>query len=732
MNQPQIPTYQAGTILTVGSHKVRIIKYLTSGGYAQIYSCEVSPPDTFIGSNVGCLKRVIVPDKPSLNTLRAEVDAMKLLRGNKHVVSYIDSHAAKSNLQDGSYEVFLLMEFCERGGLIDFLNTRLQNRLTEQEVLDIFIQVCQGVASMHALQPPLIHRDIKIENVLISRDNSYKLCDFGSVCGVVRPPNNAQELAVLRNDILKNTTAQYRAPEMLDLTSGLPIDEKSDIWALGVLLYKLCYYTTPFEKHGEQAIILGIYEYPAYPQYSDAVKHLIRWSLMPDPNQRPNIYQLVEYTSQLLHIPCPIIDFYTERASGYDTSSLLGPAKIGFGASEPLVGRFGQQLQQQRQQQGQNGNFVAAGRVLVTDSGNLRKGRNNTGTSTKSQPELHAIRRQLSQNSQRSLRTPRAHETQKPQEKATRGVYAELDISTSSSEDSIINSINLPPRLRHLREDVTAKEEEKEEDKLIDLDESPPSRPEESSVSQQSVKNAIAEARIELDTNRSAIAQKDGSLALKRKPSVMQRAELYGGAINSSGSGLGRPVSSVFKSRTSPLVGYRADVGAGTDESSQESELSSDDSDSGENVASYMDISATTDHRPKSEFLHEEITELEEKYPPIEPEHEVETDRSKNQLTKELLRQRMREKLNKTSSAFEIAHRTSTGQSNKPTQRRSVLVTGLRKDSESKLDSQSEPQTNSVSSVEAKEVTKPVHKPKPKLPPKPSFLAGKKKVPSKE
>ena len=163
MNQPQIPTYQAGTILTVGSHKVRIIKYLTSGGYAQIYSCEVSPPDTFIGSNVGCLKRVIVPDKPSLNTLRAEVDAMKLLRGNKHVVSYIDSHAAKSNLQDGSYEVFLLMEFCERGGLIDFLNTRLQNRLTEQEVLDIFIQVCQGVASMHALQPPLIHRDIKID-----------------------------------------------------------------------------------------------------------------------------------------------------------------------------------------------------------------------------------------------------------------------------------------------------------------------------------------------------------------------------------------------------------------------------------------------------------------------------------------------------------------------------------------------------------------------------------------
>ena len=66
--------------------------------------------------------------------------------------------------------------------------------------------------------------------------------------------------------------------------------------------------------------------------------------------------------------------------------------------------------------------------------------------------------------------------------------------NTSSSEDSIIKSINLPPRLRHHREDVTVKEEE-EGNKLIDLDESPHGRPEDSAVLQQSVKNAIAEAR---------------------------------------------------------------------------------------------------------------------------------------------------------------------------------------------------------------------------------------------
>ncbi|EJS41934.1 ark1p [Saccharomyces arboricola H-6] len=308
MNQPQIGTYNVGTQLTVGSHQVEIVKYLTSGGFAQVYSALISPTDPHSNSNVACLKRVIVPDKPSLNTLRAEVDAMRLLRNNRYVVSYIDSHAAKATLHNGSYEVFVLMEYCERGGLIDFMNTRLQNRLHEYEILQIMSQVTQGVAAMHALQPPLIHRDIKIENVLISATNEYKLCDFGSVCGVIRPPRNSQELSYIQQDILKNTTAQYRSPEMVDIFRGLPIDEKSDIWALGIFLYKLCYYTTPFEKAGEPAILNGQFEFPLYPNYSEQLRNLIRDILVQNPCQRPNIYELLKRISIIQNIPCPIDD----------------------------------------------------------------------------------------------------------------------------------------------------------------------------------------------------------------------------------------------------------------------------------------------------------------------------------------------------------------------------------------------------------------------------------------
>lgn len=317
MNQPHIKNYDVGTKLHVGIHEVLIVKYLTSGGFAQIYEVQVSPPSPITGMNVACLKRVIVPNKAGLNALRAEVEAMQLLKGKPHVVSYYDSNAARSITNDGTYEVLMLMELCPGGGLIDFMNTRLQNRLQEFEVLNIMNQVCQGIAAMHSLHPPMIHRDIKIENVLISSNGEYKVCDFGSVSGVIRPPKNTEEFNFVQHDIMKNTTAQYRCPEMLDLYRGQPIDEKSDIWALGVFLYKVCYYTTPFENEGERAILHARFQYPQFPQYSSRLKNLIRMMLMEKPTQRPNICEVLEEVSNMQGIKCPLPNFYLTRAVSY-------------------------------------------------------------------------------------------------------------------------------------------------------------------------------------------------------------------------------------------------------------------------------------------------------------------------------------------------------------------------------------------------------------------------------
>jgi len=94
---------------------------------------------------------------------------------------------------------------------------------------------------------PAFLRDIKVKHIIQFGPASFKLCYFGSVMPLVAlpPPAASKETLALE----KCTTWQCRAPEMVDLFLGRPIDDKSVVWALVVLLYKLCYYITPFEEH---------------------------------------------------------------------------------------------------------------------------------------------------------------------------------------------------------------------------------------------------------------------------------------------------------------------------------------------------------------------------------------------------------------------------------------------------------------------------------------------------
>ena len=251
-----------------------IERYLSEGGFAHVYLVKLPKP--IGGEDIAVLKRVAVPDKEALANMRTEIETMKKLRGHSKIVTYFDSHA--SQMQGGGYEVFVLMEYCSGGGLIDFMNTRLQNRLTEPEILKIFSDTVQGVACLHYLKPPLLHRDLKVENILISNSHGakqFKLCDFGSAAPPRPAASSAAEGRLIEDDVQRHTTMQYRSPEMIDVYRKQPIDEKSDIWALGVFMYKLCYYTTPFEEQGQMAILNATFRFPGYPQFSDRLKRLI-------------------------------------------------------------------------------------------------------------------------------------------------------------------------------------------------------------------------------------------------------------------------------------------------------------------------------------------------------------------------------------------------------------------------------------------------------------------------
>ena len=111
----------------------------------------------------------------------------------------------------------------------------------EGKVLKIFCDVCEAVAKLHANS--VIHRDLKIENILISEPDTYVLCDFGSATArSITEITNPNERILIEEEIKKYTTLSYRSPEMIDLYSNLSITTKSDIWALGkyIMRKKFC------------------------------------------------------------------------------------------------------------------------------------------------------------------------------------------------------------------------------------------------------------------------------------------------------------------------------------------------------------------------------------------------------------------------------------------------------------------------------------------------------------
>ena len=236
MQQQASGTYVPGTILRINGAEVIVERYLAEGGFAHVYVVRVGSsglgPAALMKGELVVLKRLICHDKDQLNTFLNEIQVMKIVDGHRNIVRYYDSSVQKSRAD--SYEISILMEYCARGHLVDFLNTRLNNRLSDKEVLTIFISVASAIARMHYLKTPVLHRDIKVENVLISSDRVFKLCDFGSSTSRIILPgavSNVREIQALEDEIGKHTTIHYRAPEICDLYQRKGMNEKVDIWA---------------------------------------------------------------------------------------------------------------------------------------------------------------------------------------------------------------------------------------------------------------------------------------------------------------------------------------------------------------------------------------------------------------------------------------------------------------------------------------------------------------------
>ncbi|KAG8440896.1 hypothetical protein GDO86_006580 [Hymenochirus boettgeri] len=286
-----------GRVFTIGRHQVTVDEVLAEGGFALVFLVRTS------NGMRRALKRMYVNNEHDLQVCKREIQIMRDLSGHKNIVGYIDSSINSMSSGD-VWEVLILMDYCRGGQVVNLMNQRLQTGFTESEVLQIFCDTCEAVARLHQCKTPIIHRDLKVENILLHDRGHYVLCDFGSATNKCQNPQ-AEGVTTVEDEIKKYTTLSYRAPEMVNLYSGKMITTKADIWALGCLLYKLCFFTLPFGE-SQVSICDGNFTIPDNSRYSQDMHCLIRYMLEPDPEKRPDIYQVSYFSFKLAKRECPV------------------------------------------------------------------------------------------------------------------------------------------------------------------------------------------------------------------------------------------------------------------------------------------------------------------------------------------------------------------------------------------------------------------------------------------
>jgi len=144
-----------------------------------------------------------------------------------------------------------------------------------REALDLAIQIARGLGAAHARN--IVHRDIKPSNVVITPDNVAKIVDFG-LARVVASASATQSISL-------TGTLPYMAPEQI---LGEPVDQRSDVWALGVVLVQMITGSHPFVRPNTAAMTFAILNQPpsALDAVPDAVQPLIYRTLSKKPEHR--------------------------------------------------------------------------------------------------------------------------------------------------------------------------------------------------------------------------------------------------------------------------------------------------------------------------------------------------------------------------------------------------------------------------------------------------------------
>jgi len=248
-----------------------ITQRIAHGGMATVYRAVDTRLDREVALKI--LRPNMAEDPSVIEKFEAEAKNTAKIN-HPHVINVYDQGLGRV----GNGKVaFLAMEFIEGHTLREVM--RSAGRLTVEQTWNIALPIIKGVAAAHRVG--LIHRDIKPENVLVSREGDIKVADFGLARAASNHTGTGMALM---------GTVSYMSPE---LVTGEQADERSDVYALGIIIFEMLTGERPFS--GDSAVAIAVQHtnsrVPApstlAPGVSAAVDDLVLHMTEPAPEDRP-------------------------------------------------------------------------------------------------------------------------------------------------------------------------------------------------------------------------------------------------------------------------------------------------------------------------------------------------------------------------------------------------------------------------------------------------------------
>ena len=257
--------------------RYQLIKILGSGGFSEVWLAE----DTKVSNQRKALK-VYAPAKG------LDADGVQLFSKEFELVFDINHtnllRPAHFDFCDRS--PYLILPYCEQGSA-----AKLVGKITEEEAWHFLHDVASGLAYLHEQEPPIIHQDIKPDNVLVDHKGKYLITDFGI---------SAKARSTLRRSVGESKTSMtvaYSPPERFTKHHA-PI-MASDIWSLGATLFELLEGDVPFmDILGGQAQRNGAEIPEITGNCSPELKKIVTLCLQLETWNRPTSQQLVEWTEK--------------------------------------------------------------------------------------------------------------------------------------------------------------------------------------------------------------------------------------------------------------------------------------------------------------------------------------------------------------------------------------------------------------------------------------------------